>query len=260
MKNKAEPVELRLIAVVDRRVGHGAEEDRAPEPPAAGAAAQLDSDEEPAGPALGGRSARKPPRYTQHVELVPDRHLKYPGEPGDEPGLGGQLDGGGVGAPGVPVLAGPSAPPDPAGPLPLPVAVPPPAEGPAPDPEPPAPVPSGDQLEEPGPRRAPALEPSLATVPLSDLDKLECTAVQGGGSSDVRLTFEMGSLRHNHPLLRRLACPYTHALQGLLPTKASKIVGNMNVLDEQSLCTWFSGECVLVAFGPRCRPAIQVHC
>ena len=65
----------------------------------------------------------------------------------------------------------------------------------------------------------------------------------GGSSGEVKLSYEMGDLRHDHPLLRRLASPYTYYLRGLLPARPSKfIVGNIPVLDSAGLCDWFNGE------------------
>ena len=228
MKNKADPVELRLIAVVERRadavegVEVGAQDGEGHDGPDEGD--QSDDAEEPV-------AGRKVPRHTAHEDYKVDRYLEYPREPIPPVELLAPAAEHHI----APTLAGDGSR----------AAQPAPEPGPAPGPallRAPAadPTPSGDQEL----HGVPALEPSLATIPREELNLLECTSVEVGASSgEVKLSYEMGDLRHDHPLLRRLANPYTYYLRGLLPARPSKfIVGNIPVLDSAGLCDWFNGE------------------
>ena len=194
-----------------------------------------DESDDADGPGVG----RKVPRHTAHEEYKADRYLEYPREPVElapaEAHHGAHV------VPANCQCRG-ALPPAQAAPEPGPVPGPTLLRAPAADL-----APSGDQEH-----GVPALEPSLATVPREDLNLLECTSVEVGGSSgEVKLSYEMGDLRHDHPLLRRLASPYTYYLRGLLPARPSKfIVGNIPVLDSAGLCDWFNGEfeCARVFF------------
>ena len=130
---------------------------------------------------------RKVPRHTAHEEYKADRYLEYPREPVElapaEAHHGAHVVPANCQCPGA--LPPAQAAPEP-GPVPGPTLLRAPAADLAP---------SGDQEH-----GVPALEPSLATVPREDLNLLECTSVEVGGSSgEVKLSYEMGDLRHDHP-------------------------------------------------------------
>jgi hypothetical protein len=77
------------------------------------------------------------------------------------------------------------------------------------------------------------------------VNRLRCSVENDPVSERMVLTWRMAELSDDHPLIKRVTCPYTKALGSYIAVESSGLVGSMCILDQTSAADWFHSTSLL---------------